>query len=166
MRWITICFFIVLLGVIQNSFLRVISVEGIRPDLLLLFALYLGLYGRREDALVGSWLAGLCKDFLTMGHIGVYALLFLLFAVFLSRIREALFREHPLTQMILVFLSVLFLNSIFLIPLSIYFRLKSFPVLLVQAASIAFYSALLAPVCFYSFARLRSVLGIRSQRSV
>jgi rod shape-determining protein MreD len=166
MRWITTIFFIVLLGLIQNSFLRVISVKGIRPDLLLLFALYLGLYGRREDVVVGSWLAGLCKDFLTIGPIGAFAVLFLLFGLLMARTREALFREHPLTQMILVFLAVLFLNTIFLIPLSIYFHLKNFPLLLLQAAGVALYSALLAPLCFFLFTKLRGLLGIGLERSV
>lgn len=166
MRWINTIFFVVLLGLIQNSFLRIVSVEGIRPDLLLLFTLYLGLYGRREDVVVGSWLAGLCKDLLTMGHIGVFALLFLLLGILLVTTREALFREHPLTQMMVVFLSILCLNIIFLIPFSIYFRLKNFPLLLIEAAGVALYSALLAPVCFFIFSRLRGLLGIRLARSV
>lgn len=163
MRWITIIFFIVLLGLIQNSFLRVISVEGIGPDLLLLFALYLGLYGRREDVVVGCWFAGMCKDFFTMGPIGVFAALFLIFGLLLARMREAVFKDHPLTQMILVFLAVLFLNIIFLIPLSIYFRLKNFPLILTQAVCVALYSALLVPLCFTLFAKLRGVLGIKKE---
>ncbi len=61
--------------------------EGLRPDLILIVVLFTALSAPPEDALPLSWVAGLVKDVLTTGPLGQYALLYLLLAALLLRLK-------------------------------------------------------------------------------
>lgn len=63
------------------------------PDLMLLFAIYLALYGPIEDAPLSGWMLGFAKDLLSTGTLGLYAVLFLTVSFFLSRVRTDIFTE-------------------------------------------------------------------------
>lgn len=61
--------------------------DGLRPDLLLILVVFTALSAPPEDALALSWFAGFVKDILTVGPLGEYALLYLLLAAGLLRVK-------------------------------------------------------------------------------
>jgi len=92
-RW----FWIVLTGyallVLEVSVVPVFRQMGGGPDLMLLFVIFLSLYGHVDDAPIVGWFLGLAKDSLSTGPFGLYAVLFLAAAFILSRIRSDIYLE-------------------------------------------------------------------------
>ncbi len=74
---------------------------GARPELVMLAALYAALFARDPgQGMVACWSLGLLKDLGSAGPPGWHALLFLLAAAFVTRIRLLVYRDHVATQLV------------------------------------------------------------------
>lgn len=94
MRW----FWVSLIGLVLLS-VEVGSLANLRPfgggpDLVLLFVIFLSLYGPADDAPISGWLLGLAKDCLSSGTFGLHAVIFMAVAFLLSRVRADIFLEY------------------------------------------------------------------------
>ena len=92
---------------------------GLRPDLLLLMALYAGLRAPRPDALRAAWVAGLLKDLLSAGPLGLYALLYLGVAFAVGRLVEWLSARSALVQGVTAFAAFLLTEGVALLALAV-----------------------------------------------
>jgi rod shape-determining protein MreD len=106
-RW----FWIVLIGFLLLAFETGV-VSQVRdfawgPDLLLLFVVFLALYGPVEDAPISGWLLGIAKDALSAGTLGLFAVLFMGLSFLLSRIRADIFLEYNKSHVVNAALSTL-----------------------------------------------------------
>ena len=94
MRWLWILLAGYLLLVLEVGLLQHLRGLGTGPDLVLLFVIFLSLYGPVEDAAISGWVLGASKDALSGGTFGLYAVIFMTLAFFLSRIRSEIFLEY------------------------------------------------------------------------
>jgi rod shape-determining protein MreD len=74
---------------------------GLRPDLLLILVVFTALSAPPEDALAFSWFAGFVKDLLTVGPLGEYALLYLLLAAALLRVKTMFDTRVALSRLVI-----------------------------------------------------------------
>lgn len=123
MRWIPFAILLYLVLIIQCSLGKVLVFQldwpgAFGPDLLLIFAVFIFL--RAPDAIDGV-LAGCAIGFMwdagmvaSTSHIGPMSIICAFSAWWIIGIREALFQEKALPQMVLVFVFVAFAHSVWI----------------------------------------------------
>ena len=146
MRWFWILIVGLVLLVLEVSVVAALRRFGGGPDLVLLFVVFLALYAPLEDAPLSGWILGMGKDALSAGPLGLYAVLFMGIAFFLSRIRADIFTEYNSSHMVNAGISTLLVC----IGAALWHSLEGVPLsgLAASAAGVAVWSALLAPVVF------------------
>ncbi len=134
--------------VLQISVVPAIAVSGgFEPQLLLILALFVALFARAEAALIGCWVLGLLVDLQSEARLGSYAFAFGLVGLGIVQIRSSLFRDHPLSHVVLAFLFCLLAEMVAAAPLAV----SGVPpgalirLLLYQPLSTAAYTSLLTP---------------------
>ena len=140
-----IALFAVLAAWLQTSALPPLPSWGTKPDLLLSLVVLLALYDQEESWPLRYWLIGLLKDVLSAGPLGIYAFVFTLVGLGISKIRNEVFRDHPLTRGALVFFAVVLANGSVAGVQNIASGLFRPLGLIAQVSMEAGYSALLAP---------------------
>lgn len=151
---------------VQTCILPSFHIRGARPDILLILAVFLALYGEDDHWPVRYWLLGLLKDIFSAGPLGLHALLFAFIGSGVGLIRGEVFREHPFTRAFTVFLAVLLANG----GAATIHALRAENLwagdLALCVFAEALTSAVLAPVCMPFFMLFRSLLGIRPARDL
>jgi rod shape-determining protein MreD len=163
MRWIGFIILIVLAAVIQSTVLSWIRIHRIGPDLLFLVAVYYLLQASPAEALLAAWAAGLTLDLFSDVRVGTFALSFGLVGLAVIRMREMLFKDHPLTQLVVVLigceLSQVLARAInALLEPSLQWGLAD---VLLGALYTALYTAILAPYVLWLLDRFRGPLGLK-----
>jgi len=133
MRWIPFVIFAFLFLALQIGLGDLLEVGGVRPELLFIFMIYVAAMGPVPEALWGALVLGLLSDltaplpapaeagagpvggFVTV--IGPHALGYSLGAAFTFQLRTMLYRQHPVSLMLMVLLSAIIahLLTVFLI---------------------------------------------------
>src|SRR3954451_19662935 len=90
-----------------------IRLGGAPPNLGLLAALFIALNAPKEPALLGCFLLGLMQDLLTEQTLGLYAFSYGLIAMFVMSTQQLLYREHPLTHVLVAFAASIICAAIF-----------------------------------------------------
>lgn len=146
-------------GLVQVAAFGYIRIFGVKPDILLIIAVFISLSCRRPEAVKASVLAGLAKDITSYSVLGSYTLSFLLLGLFLNYHQNKFYGERVSTQALLGFFSYIFaslpaflLNSLAHRQLS---GLYPFFDILLKGA---FYTAAVSPVVFFIISK---ILGIR-----
>jgi len=161
MRWLLVAIFAYLLVAIQTTLfdtrLLAFQVFGvwIKPDLLLLMALFIALTAEPAEAFIAGWGLGLAEDLTVhLGPLGVAALLFAAAAYLVSLARTVLPARRILAQVLMA------LGVVFIVRLPhqlLLFWLTDSPAgplyALIKALGDAGYSALLAPYLFWVLRR-------------
>src|SRR5689334_57221 len=99
-----------------------IKLGGAPPNLVLLAALFIALNAPKEPALLGCFLLGLMQDLLTQQTLGIFALSYGIVAMFVMGSQQLLYREHPLTHIIITFMAgitcavIMLLHDLFRVP--------------------------------------------------
>lgn len=153
---------LLLLGIValaaEMTILPAIRFGDFSLEPLLLLCCFSALFARdARQAAWGGWMLGLIKDLGSAGPAGLYAFLFLFTATTIHRLRPLLFREHPATQIGVVFVS----TSLVLLAdgFASFLLQQPFPFsrLLSRSLCTALFSALSMPV-LVSFLRMNSWL--------
>jgi rod shape-determining protein MreD len=163
MRWIGFILLIALAAVIQTTVVSWIRIHRIGPDLLFLVAVYYLLQAPPAEALLAAWAAGLTLDLFSDVRVGTFALSFGLVGLAVIRIREMLFKDHPLTQLVVALvgcgLSQILARAITaLLEPSLQWGLAD---VLLGALYTALYTAILAPYGLWLLDRFRGPLGLK-----
>lgn len=166
MRWIAFAILLYVVAVLQSTVAPYIAVHTIRPDLMVIVAVHYALLARTDDALLACWCIGMATDLTGISYahhsnVGVNAISLSLIAICIVNLRELVFRESVVTQLILTFLTKLFLAL--LVGLHMLYVLGQwgrFGEILTSAVWAAVYTAILSPYVHWCLRRLRGALGI------
>lgn len=130
------------LAVVQIVGADLMSVRGVRPDLLLIAAVFCCLRAGWQRGLLLGMLAGFVYDMLTVGRIGLFTVSFGLCGAVLGLFTYQLYFENPLTQSLLVL-------CVTLVHAAIFFTLSS---LLSSVSLWNLYMCKVIPQSVYNFA--------------
>ncbi len=158
MRWVWII--VIGLGLLALEVGVVPHARGLGsgPDLMLLFAVFLSLYGPIEDAPISGWLLGMAKDSMSAGTFGLYAVLFMVLSFFLSRIRADIFLEYNKSHIVNAALATLVVYTG--ASLWSWAEGSSILAMIPAAAGVCIWNALLAPLVFRLFFRFSRPLEV------
>jgi rod shape-determining protein MreD len=104
---------IIILGLLQLTFLDAFMIFNIKPDLLLISALIASLFLEKKPALALSLFAGIFKDAFGSSVFGLNCLLFCLWSFVIIRISKVISIEDNFLRMALVFMVVLLHNIVY-----------------------------------------------------
>jgi len=154
MRWVWFAILTVVAAVLQATAVQVIWVRTpvgyVGPELLVAVAVFAALHARsRTDAALFGWGAGFAVDLMLSGPgMGLMSLLYMAAAAAVHGLREVVFRDRAVAQMILAGVFCLFADGL----LNVYDLLSGelngsgLGRQLVRCTAVAGYTALVAPV--------------------
>ena len=181
MRWVPFAIVAYALIVLQTTFGRFLSfgtdnLGRVGPDLLAIAAVFLAVQAMNVfEVMIAAWVLGLILDLTTgtaggMTVVGPMAISYALAAGFVFKVREAVFSDQVLTQVILGFVFCLIAHGAWIFMQSaLTWSWSAGGRLLVQAMALAIYTGLLTPILFRFLYRMRGLLiqlpARRTQRS-
>ncbi len=166
MHWIAFAILLYVVTCLQAAVVPFFEVHTIRPDLMLIVAVFYSLSARTYDALLACWFIGLAVDLSGISYqhhanVGIHALSLGLIALAIVKLRGFVFRESVLTQIVVTFTAKLFL--VMLVGLHMRYIAEDARTLgdiAVRGLHAAVYTAALAPYGYWFLKRLRTALGI------
>ena len=173
MRWIPFMIFAYLFVLAQSTLGKILTFDRlpfgpVGPDLLVLLAVFIGLNAKNVvDGMIACWLIGLLIDLTTAGGIGAatrigpmafgYSLcVWMVFAM-----REAMFRERALPQMLMAGLFCLISHGFWVTVQSIFATectWATYGTLLLQVIISAVYTAMLMPLINFILTPCRGMM--------
>jgi len=147
--------FLFLLAIFQATSLNCLSILGIKPDLLLILVIFLGLHKGPLPGAGYGFLAGILLDIFSPAPLGTNALSKTVLGFLAGAVASLLYFEAPFIQGLLLFLGMFLEGLILFILLSSFHLAPSFYysfLYIILPAS--FYTSLIAPLFFYTFKRI------------
>ncbi len=174
MRWVPFFIFAYLFVLVQTTLGKILTLERLSigpvgPDLLVLFAVFLALNVRNvTDAMLTGWVLGLLIDLTTAGGlatcVGPMAILFALAMWILFSLREAIFHNRAVPQMILAAMFCLLTHGLWVFVQSLLaegaISASTYGRMLLQVGISAVYTGLLMPLGYFLLSRCRGWLLI------
>lgn len=166
MRWSVFIIVAALVIVAQSALAPTVAVAGVRPDWLITMAVFLGLFARREDAVIGAWIIGTMADLLTVERFGLMGLSYGLTALVVGGIREFVFRDLLSTQIALTLVLCLIVRTIWCAYRTV---LYGTPVwfsagFLLETLGVTLYTAIWSPLLHRLLVRSSAMLGLPRPR--
>jgi len=90
---------------LQTLRFEVLPLGAVRPDLVLLAVVYIGLWYERRAVMMLSWLAGLLQDVMSFGLLGVGAFTKMLAGLVSHRLGRSVVVDNPLSHFLVAFLA-------------------------------------------------------------
>lgn len=153
-NYLVLTVFAIFALVLQTTLLNEIAIAGVKPDLILILAIFVGIIcGPGKGGMIGFSL-GLLEDLYLGSFIGMNALSKGVTAVLVGRITIGAFSENLLVPIITVFIGTLLNNIIYLITGAILGMNWGLELWLWNAVPLAIYNMCLVPFIypkFYSF---------------
>ncbi|HPF38240.1 MAG TPA: rod shape-determining protein MreD [Phycisphaerae bacterium] len=166
MRWIPFIILLYVGAVVQTTIAPVVEIRTIRPDLLMILAVYYALHAQRYDALLACWCVGFLIDLTSIGYashsnVGIHAVAMGLAGILIVGLRDYTIQDSPFTQMIYCFLMKLFVTSVMVLHMAYILDVEgvTFRFLAIGFWE-AVYTGLLAPYAFWALRRMRAALGL------
>lgn len=134
---------------LQSTFLHLLPIGPIVPDLVLVLCVYLGLHHPTVGAALGSFLLGYSVDVVSSRMLGfnAFAMSLVFLAVYFSS--RSIWLHHPMVSSVVVFLAALVKGAALVVVWVLFFSIEGF--LLGAARYIileALLAALVAPLVF------------------
>lgn len=173
MRWIPFLIFAYLFVLVQSTLGKILTFDRlpfgpIGPDFLVLLAVFIGLNVRNlVDGMIACWLIGLLIDLTTAGGIGIatrvgpMAFGYSLCVWMVFTMREAMFRERVLPQMLMAGLFCLVSHGFWVMIQTIFAAdgtWTAYGTLLLQVIISAIYTALLMPLINFILTPCRNII--------
>lgn len=150
-----------IISLCQTTILPHLSILGSTPDIYLIFIVFFSLNSEVKQSALVNWVSGIAKDLFSGGIFGLSSFLFIIIGYAVNRTKGSIFKEHPLSQILVTFLAALFygLGYIFFSSLlSEHWRLS---IIIQKAFLSALYAAAIVPSLFWLFKKARTRLGLR-----
>jgi rod shape-determining protein MreD len=166
MRWIAFIILLLVVTVLQTSVMPFLAVHTIRPDLLVILAVYYALAARTHDALLACWIIGLAIDLTSLSfaggaNVGLHALSLGMIALVIVNLRDLTFRDSVATRLFFTFATKLAVSLLAGTYMGFVLQtVHPFRETLITAIYAAVYTAVLAPYGHWVLGRLRRPLGI------
>lgn len=175
MRWVPFLLAAYALMLLQTTLGRLLTfstdmIGQIGPDLAAVFAVFIALHARAAvDALGAAWVLGFGIDLLAGGAVeggscaGIMSLTYMAGAGAVFWVREAFFRDRPLTQAILGVVFCLIAHGLWITAQAA--RAGDWPAwrrMLPQMLALTAYTGLLTPVAHVMLSRMRRLFLVAS----
>jgi rod shape-determining protein MreD len=168
MKWTAFAILAVVTLVLQTTVIPAMAIHSIRPDWMLILAVHYALWGPLQNAAIAAWILGLLVGLESTApdRIALYALGYGAAAWGILRVRQALFRDHPLTQVVVTFLACLLVQL--LAGLYRWWAIGSGynQSVLWPAVFTSLYTAAWAPYLHWALLRLNRWTGLRQSHNV
>jgi rod shape-determining protein MreD len=168
MRWVSfgiLAYLVLALHVALSGF---INWGSATPNLVLPIVVFIAVNAPRDHALAGAFVLGLLQDLLCHQPIGLFAFTYGLVALFLIGAQPAVYRDHPLTHVLLTLLAALLAAAVVLFNGWAYPRLHALAEVggpaLGPAILSSLYTAALAPLLLLPLVKFKGVFGFRANR--
>ena len=161
MRWLAWMLLLIACVLAQTGPLARHLPPEIRPDPVLLLALFAAARAEPASGLGFCWVAGLARDLLGAGPLGQYALLFLVAGLGMVQVRQLLQVRLPIVQAASAFLAYSFVEGVALVSTA----LSTGNGQVLSRSSALFIGALVtaaaAPLLCWAFSLLERPLGLK-----
>src|SRR4051812_23857240 len=140
---------------------------GAPPNLVLPAVIFIALNAPKEPALLGCFGLGLMQDMLTQQSLGVYALSYGLIGIFVIGTQNLLYRDHPLTHVIVAFIGSI-ICSILLIAHDVvrYRGLEADRrIAISKLLYMTLYTTIVAPLVLWILQRMRRSFRFQKRRA-
>jgi rod shape-determining protein MreD len=117
---IFLIFAIFLAALIQSTFLDYLRIQGIKPDILLVLVIFIGLEADKSFGLKAGLFAGLLKDLLSAGPLGLNTLAFGLTGFILGAYTFKLYRERFVLKLVICFAAAFLISHFYYLTLKAY----------------------------------------------
>lgn len=159
-RWRLVLTVGVTCAILHATVLRQIPLAEWTPDLFSLFALWLALYANREGRYLPCLVLGLIRDFMSLGLLGSYAVLYSLLHKAAARVRVRLDPDNFMALMFMAFGGTFCVNFGYHLMLAIGGDGIGWTSALVRCAVMAASTAAVAPFAFALFNHGLTRLGV------
>jgi rod shape-determining protein MreD len=176
MRWFSFFILAYLILGLQAGVGTAMQWNGARPNRVLLAVIFICMNAPRDLALLASFILGALQDLTSQGTIGLYCFSYGLVGMFIVAVHQAVYREHPLTHVVLALIGGL----ITAVVLALHGWIHPPPpsrIIITQGPAMAsprpellplfisaIYTAILAPLVLGALQRIRSVFQFQSAR--
>ncbi|MFC4804283.1 rod shape-determining protein MreD [Filifactor villosus] len=115
-------FFIIGLAVIlvELFFLNDLHIISVNINLLLIYMVCIALFSEIDKALFLALLMGLAKDFTVERIVGVNALIFIVIALVIRRLKEVIYKDKPMTPFLFLLLSSFLYSMVYIALYKLY----------------------------------------------
>ena len=167
MNWIAVVVLNAIVVAIQAAFAPHFAVRGIRPDWIIVMAVFWGLYGRGWQGVIAAWILGAIADLMTIEHFGLQMLSYPLAGALVTTVRLEVFRYRWSAQFFLTLLASFLLRIAWMIYVSWRFGQlgRMIPGWFAEAAFSSVYSAAWAPLIHSVLLRRASWFGLPRPKS-
>lgn len=141
-------------SMIETTWLGIVQVQGVLPNLVLLLVVYFALAEGQERAMFTGLLGGVFQDIAANTSLGHHVLCYVVVGYIAGRISTRLVTEHPAVKAGLVFIASLLSGVLY--TLIQYIQTPDMGALQYLATSVipsAFYTALFTPFVFFFLER-------------
>ena len=104
MKWLPFGILACITIICQTTFVPAMAIHRIWPDWMFVLAVHYALWGPWPDAAIAAWLLGLIVDLQSLDRIGLHAFSFAAAAWAIMYVRQAVFRDHPVTHVVVTLL--------------------------------------------------------------
>ena len=160
MPWIIIISITLCISLIQTILLPHISIQGIHPDLFVIFLIYHYLNSDSKQLFHASLVIGLTKDFFSVGPFGLTTVIFVILGYFISMIKGTVYRKHLLTQIMVTLTISIIYNLFYLFTSSALLTSTNLLAMVWKCPIIAVYNSIIAIPVFWLLNRLYSSLRL------
>lgn len=135
---------IIITILLESTILNLIEIGNIKPDLMLILIIFVGLYSNWRESLEAGVVGGLLKDVISVDTIGVNLILLGLCGLLASYCKNKVFKENLITQLILTLILAMGIN---ILGLFIKIVTKDTGLANIEPRHIA---SFLMPICLYT----------------
>lgn len=161
MNGVALAFLAFFVLVLQSTLAGRIALGGARPDWILVYVVFLGLYARGSQAIVTGLLLGASADLLTLERFGLLAIVYAAAGATVAGVREFLFRYRATTQFVVTLAAALVLQVAWLAHRRLAFPSSAIGYHSLGVAVLAsVYSAAWAPVIHGGLLRAARWIGV------
>ncbi|MGB0716065.1 MAG: rod shape-determining protein MreD [Phycisphaerae bacterium] len=114
MRWLTFIIAAGLVLTLQVAGAPRLEIFGCRPDLLLVFVVYVAMYAEPGQAFIGAWSLGFMADLMTLERLGFLAVSYGLVALLVIGCREFIFCQRRSTRFYLTAMLTIVIKTLWL----------------------------------------------------
>ena len=157
---LTLICILFIITIFQTAVIPHLAVLGVTPDLFLIFTVFYSLNVEVKRGAIVNWVCGILKDIFSLGIFGISSFLLVLMGYIIGSAREFVFKEHPLTQVLITLLSSIFYGLCYLLFFLIFFEDVKLTGMVQKTVFSALYSAAISPLLFLIFNIFRSKLKI------
>ncbi len=160
MPWIIIISITLCISLIQTILLPHISIQGIHPDLFVIFLIYHYLNSDSKQTFHASLAIGLTKDIFSVGPLGLTTVIFVILGYLISMIKTNIYKKHLLTQIMVTLIISIIYNLLYLFISSALLTSTNLLVMVWKCPIIAVYNSIIAIPVFWLLNRLYSSLRL------